>query len=272
MNVLFIGGGNMGRALVGGLLAQGSARDGLVVVEPDAAARIRLETDFGIRTVPAAAGDLVARADLILFAVKPQHLRLAACALAPHLAGQLVLSIAAGIRLADLSRWLGGHQRLVRAMPNTPALIRRGISGLFAHPGVDDAGRRSAEDILGAVGETMWCVREEQLDAVTAVSGSGPAYFFYFLEAMIEAGQELGFSPGEARRLAYATAGGAAALAAQAVESPAVLRAQVTSKGGTTAAAIAELEQRAVKAAFVAAIRAAAARAAQLGDELGRDD
>jgi pyrroline-5-carboxylate reductase len=143
---------------------------------------------------------------------------------------------------------------------------------LFAHPGVDDAGRRSAEDILGAVGETMWCVREEQLDAVTAVSGSGPAYFFYFLEAMIEAGQELGFSPGEARRLAYATAGGAAALAAQAVESPAVLRAQVTSKGGTTAAAIAELEQRAVKAAFVAAIRAAAARAAQLGDELGRDD
>lgn len=271
MNVLFIGGGNMGRALVGGLLAQGRARSGLVVVEPDATARARLQDDFGIRAAPAATGELVAGAGLVLFAVKPQHLREAARGLAPHLAGQLVLSIAAGIRLEDLSRWLAGHQRLIRAMPNTPALIRRGISGLFAHPSVDDAGRRSAEDILGAVGETMWCAREDQLDAVTAMSGSGPAYVFYFLEAMIEAGEDLGFSTDQARRLAYATAGGAAALAAQAAEPPAVLRAQVTSKGGTTAAAIAELERRAVKAAFVAAIRAAAARAAELGDELGKD-
>ena len=185
--------------------------------------------------------------------------------------GQLVISIAAGVRLNDLSRWLGGHTCLVRVMPNTPAMIRRGIAGLFAHPGVGEAECKKAEVILNAVGETMWCDREEQLDAITAVSGSGPAYVFYFLEALIEAGRDLGFSPDQARRLAYATAGGAVALAEQSTEPPAALRMQVTSKGGTTEAALAVLEQRAVKAAFIVAIRAAEARAVELGDVLGRD-
>jgi pyrroline-5-carboxylate reductase len=272
MNVLFVGGGNMGRALVGGLLAQGRAHDAIAVVETDAAARARVQVEFGLQVAATITGEAAARAGTIVLAVKPQHLRQAAQALAPHLAGQLVISIAAGVRLADLARWLGGHTCLVRAMPNTPAMIRRGIAGLFAHPSVGSAQRTNAQDILDAVGETIWCAREEQLDAITAMSGSGPAYVFYFLEAMIEAGQDIGFSLEQGRRLAYATAGGAIALAAQSAEPPAVLRAQVTSKGGTTEAAVAVLEHCAVKAAFVAAIRAAEARAAELGDILGKDD
>ncbi len=272
MNVLFIGGGNMGRALIGGLLAQGRAPDTIAVVEVDAAARTRLQTEFAVRTEAAIERGIVARAASIVLAVKPQHLRQTALALASHLDAQLVISIAAGIRIADLSRWLGGHTRIVRVMPNTPALIRRGIAGLFADPSVAALERNQAEEILNAVGETLWCEREEQLDAVTAVSGSGPAYVFLFLEALIEAGRALGFDDEQARRLAYATAGGAAALAAQSADPPATLRAQVTSKGGTTEAAVAVLEQRAVKAAFVAAIRAADARAKELGDSLGKDN
>ena len=271
MKVLFIGGGNMGRALIGGLLAQGTGPGELAVIELDAAARARLEADFRVRSAAAISDDLANWAEIILLAVKPQNLRETARSLAPHLAGQLVISIAAGIRMADLSRWLGGHARLVRVMPNTPAMIRRGIAGLFAHPSVEDAGRRSAADILDAVGETMWCEREDQLDAVTAISGSGPAYVFYFLEALIEAGESLGFTAEQARRLAYATASGAVALAEQSAEPPAVLRAQVTSKGGTTAAALAVLGERAVKEAFIAAVSAADARAVELGDVLGKD-
>lgn len=272
MNVLFIGGGNMGRALVGGLLAQGCARDAIGVVEVDAAARARLLSECGVHAASGIGSDLTVSAGTIVLAVKPQHLRQTAQSLAPHLAGQLVISIAAGIRLADLTRWLDGHTHLVRAMPNIPAVIQRGITGLFAHPAVGDIERKSAEDILNAVGATLWCEREEQLDAVTAVSGSGPAYVFYFLEALMEAGKNLGFSPDQARRLAYATAGGAIALAEQSADPPAVLRAHVTSRGGTTEAAVAVLEERAVKAAFIAAIRAARARATELGDVLGQDN
>lgn len=271
MNVLFIGGGNMGRALVGGLLAQGRTPGTIAVVEVDPAASIRLQTEFGIRAEPAIGGENVARAGIIVLAIKPQQLRQAALALAPHLGAQLVISIAAGIRIVDLSRWLGGYSRIVRVMPNTPALIRRGIAGLFAHPSLEAIERKQAEEILDAVGETLWCEREEQLDAITAISGSGPAYVFLFLEALIEAGRDLGFSPEQARRLAYATVGGATALGEQSAAAPAALRAQVTSKGGTTEAAVAVLEQRAVKAALVAAIRAADARAKELGDLLGKD-
>ena len=271
MNVLFIGGGNMGRALAGGLLAQGRAPDTIAVVEVDAAAGLRLQSEIQIRVDAAIDRENVARAGIIVLAIKPQHLREAARLLAPHLGEQLVLSIAAGIRIADLSRWLGGYSRIVRAMPNTPALIRRGIAGLFAHPSVEAPGRKQATEVLDAVGETLWCEREEQLDAITAVSGSGPAYVFYFLEALIEAGCELGFSPEQARRLAYATTGGATALGAQSAHPPAALRAQVTSKGGTTEAAVAVLEARSVKAALVAAVRAADARAKELGDLLGND-
>jgi pyrroline-5-carboxylate reductase len=156
-------------------------------------------------------------------------------------------------------------------MPNTPALVRRGITGLFAQPEVDDDGRRAAERVLAAVGETLWCRDERQLDAITAVSGSGPAYLFHYLESMIAAAEDLGFAADEARRLAYATASGAIALAERSSESPAVLRAQVTSKGGTTAAALAILEARDVAGAYREAVRAADARAAQLGDQFGGD-
>lgn len=272
MNILFIGGGNMGRALLGGLLAQGRARESMAVVEQDGAARARLQTEFGVDTASEINREVTARSGTIVLAVKPQHLRRAALSLAPHLTAQLVISIAAGIRLADLARWLGGHTRLVRVMPNTPAMIRRGIAGLFACPGVGEVERGDAQDILGAVGETMWCEREEQLDAVTALSGSGPAYVFYLLEALTEAGRTLGFSPDQSRRLAYATAGGAVALAEQSAEPAAALRAQVTSKGGTTEAAMAVLEKHTVKAAFIAAIHAAEIRAQELGDILGKDD
>ena len=271
MSVLFIGGGNMGRALIGGLLAQGRKPETMTAVELDPAARARLQSDFGVAAVPEIGSDVTSRAAIILLAVKPQHLRQAAQSLAPCLDGQLVISIVAGIRLADLGRWLGGHTRLVRAMPNMPAMIRRGIAGLFAHPAVGEVARKSAEAILSAVGEVLWCEREAQLDAITALSGSGPAYVFYFLEALIEAGVALGFSPEQARRLAHATAGGAVALADQSAEPPSVLRAQVTSKAGTTEAAVSILDARAVKSAIVDAIRAADARATELGDILGKD-
>lgn len=271
VKTVFIGGGNMGRALVGGLLAQGHKAGDLTVVELDAAARARLHGEFGVSATETLAAGTAAGADVIVLAVKPQGLRSAAAVLAPVLAAQLIVSIAAGIRIADLSRWLGGYARIVRAMPNTPALLRLGIAGLFADAAVTPAERERAEAILGAVGQTLWCDREQQLDAVTAVSGSGPAYVFYLLEAMMEAAEKLGFSPAQARQLAYSTAAGATALAAHSTDPAAKLRAQVTSKGGTTEAAIAVLDREGVRVAVVAAILAADARATELGDVLGKD-
>jgi pyrroline-5-carboxylate reductase len=189
--------------------------------------------------------------------------------LATLLKRQVVLTIAAGIRLSDLSRWLLGYRRLVRAMPNTPALIGAGIAGLYALPGVDSEGRARAAGVLEAVGGILWCELEEALDAVTAVSGSGPAYVFYFLEALDAAAREVGFTPAEARRLAFATFSGAIRLAEQSDSEPAILRAQVTSKGGTTESAIAALDEARVKAAVVAAVKAAAERAKDLGERFG---
>jgi len=269
--VVFVGGGNMGRALAGGLVAQGTAREALAIIDVDAAARERIMAELGIRADGQPTKELISAAHVLVLAVKPQHMRATAAALRTMIAGQLVLSIAAGIRIADLSRWLGGHARIVRAMPNTPALVRRGITGLCAGPGVDDDGRRAAERVLAAVGETLWCKSERQLDAITAVSASGPAYLFHYLEAMIAAAEALGFESAEARRLAYATASGAIALAEASSDSPAVLRAQVTSKGGTTEAALAVLGARDVAGAYREAIRAADARAAELGDQFGHD-
>jgi pyrroline-5-carboxylate reductase len=176
-----------------------------------------------------------------------------------------VLTIAAGIRLADLARWLDGCPRLVRAMPNTPALVGQGISGACALPGVDAAGRAQATAVLEAGGEVLWVDDEAMLDAITGVSGSGPAYVFYFLEALEAAARAQGFAPADARRLAYATFDGAVALAHASAEDPATLRAQVTSKGGTTERGIATLEGAGVRAAVVAAVAAATARAAELG-------
>jgi len=275
MATAFIGGGSMATALIGGMLARGAAAPGFRVVEPAAEAQARLVARHpGIAMFAECTRDAVAGAGLVVLAVKPQQMRAAAHALAPHLAGApgtVVLSIAAGIRLADLARWLGGRGRLVRAMPNTPALLGRGISGVFAPPDVDGAGRALASSVLEAAGEQVWVADEAMLDAITGVSGSGPAYVFYFLEALEEAARDLGFTPADARRLAYATFAGAVALAQASSDEPAVLRAQVTSKGGTTERALSSLEADAVKAKIVTAVKAAALRAGELGDAFGRD-
>ena len=275
MKATFIGGGNMATALIGGMLARGAAIADLRVVEPSADARARLTaTNAGIALFDRCTRDAVTGASLVVLAVKPQQMRDAARALAPSLAGTqtpVVLSIAAGIRLADLSRWLAGHRRIVRAMPNTPALVGKGISGVFAAPEVDETGRAVAASVLEAAGELVWVDDEAMLDAVTGVSGSGPAYVFYFLEALEAAARDLGFAPADARRLAYATFAGAMALAQASPLDPAALRAQVTSKGGTTERALASMESAAVKAKIVAAVKAAAIWARELGDGFGGD-
>jgi pyrroline-5-carboxylate reductase len=270
MNIRFIGGGNMARALVGGLITRGHASATLSVVEIDAESRKLLATRFGIATFAAAEPAAVANADVVVLAIKPQQMRGVARELVPLLKRQLVLTIAAGIRLADLSRWLLGYQRLVRAMPNTPALVGAGMAGLYAMSAVDAEGKAHATAILEAVGQVIWCRRESDLDLITAVSGSGPAYVFYFLEAVDRAANELGIDAQEARRLVYATFTGALRLAEQSSTPPADLRAQVTSKGGTTEKALGVMEHAGVKLAIVAAVKAAAERSRELGDELGR--
>jgi len=273
LTTTFIGGGNMASALIGGRIAAGARAQDIRVVEPLAAQRESLSARFaGLGLFEALSAEAVGGADLVVLAVKPQQIRNVARALAPHVEGVgAVLSIAAGIRTGDLSRWLGGYARIVRAMPNTPALVGAGISGAFASAQVDAEGRALAGRVLEAVGAVIWVDREDMLDAVTGVSGSGPAYAFYFLEGLEDAARELGFSDENARKLAYATFAGAIKLAQASDDSPGTLRAQVTSKGGTTERALRMLEEHGVKATFVAAVKAAAARAKELGDELGSD-
>jgi pyrroline-5-carboxylate reductase len=269
MRITFIGGGNMASAIIGGLLQRSWDKAGLAVVEIVPAVREKLERDFGVRTF-AAIDNAALDTDCVLLAIKPQQMREVAAQLAPLVSGKLVVSIAAGIRGSDLSRWLGGHPRIVRVMPNTPALVLAGVSGLYALPAVSGDDRKAAEAILGAVGECVWVEKEADIDAVTAVSGSGPAYVFYFIEALQAAARELGMSEAASRQLAIATFTGAAKLAAQSTEDTATLRARVTSKGGTTERAIASMEGDAIKAAIVRAVKAADARSRELGDELGR--
>lgn len=270
LRISFLGGGNMAAALIGGLLERGFAAADLQVVDvlPDNCAR--LSARFDVRAITAV-DDAFLTCDLLMLAVKPQQMRAAVAPLAGRLANHLVVSIAAGLRIADISRWLGGHRRLVRAMPNTPALIGAGVTGLCADASVDGAGREAAARVLAAVGSVVWITDEAMMDAVTAVSGSGPAYVFHFIEALEAAGRSLGFDEATARELAIGTALGAARLAAEADESPGVLRERVTSKGGTTAAALASMEASGVFEAIVRAVHAAAVRGRELGDELGRD-
>jgi pyrroline-5-carboxylate reductase len=269
MKIAFIGSGNMAAALIGGLIKRGASAADLYAINPGEAARARAAQQFGIRT-GAAADATLARYDIIVLAVKPQVVKSVAQALAPWLAAhQLVISIVAGIRIADLSRWLGAHARIVRTMPNTPALIGMGATGLFAAEGVDDAGRALASDVLGAVGQTVWVDDEAKIDAVTAISGSGPAYVFYVIEALEEAAQRLGLDAQQGRALVLATLAGATQLALQSNESPSVLRERVTSKGGTTAAALASFDASDVKEAIVRGALAAHARAKEMGDEMG---
>lgn len=259
----FIGGGNMALAILGGLRRGGVPASRLLVVEPVAAQRERLRAELGIEALEAA-GAALAAAEVVVWAVKPQVFAEAAAPCAPHVGAALQLSIMAGVRSTAIVAATGSAQ-VVRAMPNTPALIGRGIAGLYALDSVSDAQRALVQAVLAPTGELVWVAREEDLDAVTALSGSGPAYVFYFLEAMIEAGTQMGLTPAQARELAQQTFAGAAALAAQSEESPETLRARVTSKGGTTHAAITALDEAGVKVAFVRALHAARQRAEELG-------
>jgi pyrroline-5-carboxylate reductase len=272
MNISFVGGGNMATALIGGLVGKGAAAREFRVVEPLATQHAKLVEQFsGIGIFGEVTSGAVDGADLVVMAVKPQHMQEAATALAPYIAGvPVVLSIAAGTRIADLSRWLGGYPRIARAMPNTPALVGAGISGVFAPIEVSAAGRKLAGRVLEAAGAVVWVDREDLLDAVTGVSGSGPAYVFYFLEGLEQAARELGFSSADARKLAYTTFAGAVKLAEASDLEPAILRAQVTSKGGTTERALTLMEADGVKAKFIAAVKAAASRARELGDASGK--
>jgi len=266
MNICFIGGGNMATALIGGLLGKGFAAHKIDVVEISADGRARLEGDFSVRTHEAVEHG-IRDSQIIVLAVKPQQMREVAQQFASLLNGHLLISIAAGIRAADLARW-SGSRAVVRAMPNTPALIQSGITGLFALPEVSAAQRDQAQHILAAVGETLWLRDETMLDAVTAISGSGPAYVFYFIEALQQAARELGFDEEDARRLGLATFLGASKLASSSEEDVSVLRARVTSKNGTTERALLSMDANQVATHIAQAAYAAAARARELGDEL----
>jgi pyrroline-5-carboxylate reductase len=267
-HIAFIGGGNMASAIIGGLIRQGMKPEQITVVEPFADTAAKLLNDFGISALPAA-GPALAQADLVVWAVKPQVFSEAAAPVMPHTRGALHLSVAAGIRTDSICRWVG-TDRVVRCMPNTPALVGQGITGLFACPSVTNADKALVEQVIRTTGQYLWVQQESHLDAVTALSGSGPAYVFYFLEAMTQAGVGMGLSAEQAYQLAVATFSGASSLAAASTESPEVLRQRVTSKGGTTYAAITSLDDSGVKASFVTAMQAAEVRARELGDEFGK--
>ena len=270
-SIAFIGGGNMATALIGGLVRAGRAPTSILAIDPGEAQRAKLQAEFGVQVRPAADATL-AGTGLVVWAVKPQLFAEAAAPCAPHLAGALHLSVMAGIRSDAIARAMGlapDAARIVRSMPNTPALIGRGIAGLYATPAVRADQRALVEQVLSPTGQTLWVDAEADLDAVTALSGSGPAYVFYVIEAMVAAGVALGLPADQAKRLALATLDGATALAAQSDEPPDVLRERVTSKGGTTHAALQSLQADGVAPAFVKAIEAAARRARELGDEFG---
>ena len=270
MKIVFLGGGNMANALIGGMLKQGFAASDIDVIDPGADARNKLAATYAVNCHESAK-TVAASMDILILAVKPQQMKEAVAPLAGQIGDALVISIAAGLDMAALSRWLGGTRRIVRCMPNTPALIGAGITGLCALPEVSAAQRAAADRVLKAVGTTVWIDDEAKIDGVTAISGSGPAYVFLFIEALQQAAAELGFTPEQGRQLAIETVQGAAALAAQSDEPAATLRERVTSKGGTTAAALQVMAERGVKEGIVAGCHAAAARGAELGKILGAD-
>jgi len=270
MKIAFLGGGNMAGALIGGLIAKGQDPRSISVTEMSPAARERLGTRYPIHlsTAPDAA---MQAADVLVLAVKPQDMKRALASISGFSKEKLVISVAAGITLEALSRWLGGHRRIVRCMPNTPGLIGAGISGLFASPEVDSSERQKAEKILGSVGEVVWLAEERLLDPVTAVSASGPAYVFWFIEQLAASAVKLGIPEADALKLAKHTVLGAARLAASSQEPPSELRRQVTSKGGTTQAALEVFEQEKLAERMMKALEAASRRGAALGEELGKD-
>ena len=264
--VAFVGGGQMAGSLIGGLVAAGHAAARIRVAEPDTGRADWLRRVHGV-IVSARAAEVAAGADALVLAVKPQVMRDAVAGLEPA-ASTTVVSIAAGIRVASLRAWLGDAAPVVRCMPNTPALLRFGVTGLFAPTGTPERSRALAEKVLGAVGQTCWVPDEAQLDAVTALSGCGPAYYFLLTEALRDAGRTLGLDATTAKLLAERTLIGAGRMAESAGQDVAELRANVTSKGGTTEAAIAHLEGHGLRALFLDALRAAERRGRELGDAL----
>jgi pyrroline-5-carboxylate reductase len=266
--IAFIGGGNMASAIIGGLIQKGTPAHNILVVEPFEETRTRLKTQFGIAAISAPDASL-ARAGLVVWAVKPQTFKDAAHQARAFTAGALHLSVAAGIRSDSMAAWLQS-ERIIRCMPNTPALIGKGMTALVARAGVSEADQQWASEVIATTGQHLWLEREEQLDAVTAISGSGPAYMFYFMEAMTDAGAEMGLTREQAYQLAVATFIGAGELARASTEPPEVLRSRVTSKGGTTYAAITAMDESGIKARFAKALHAARDRAQEMGDEFGK--
>ena len=270
INVVFIGGGNMADALIGGLLKSGIEANQIRAVEVDGVARRRLSDKYRIECLAEARG-AIRPGEVVVFAVKPQQMKEAARFSGLKDNANLVISIAAGVTLASLSRWLGGHTKLVRAMPNTPALIGAGMTGLYALSGVSEAEKKQAQTILAAVGATAWIPEESLMDALTAVSGSGPAYVFWFIEQLAAAAQSLGLNQETSKRLAIETVLGSARLAAQSADPPAVLRERVTSKGGTTEAALKAFDEQKLAERFLRAVEAARDRGIELGALLEKE-
>ena len=265
--LVFIGGGNMASAIIGGLIKQGTPANRIMVVEPFEEARQRLQAQFGVRVLPVADATL-AEAGLVIWAVKPQTFKEAAQQTRNFCTQALHLSVAAGIRSDSIAAWLG-TERVVRAMPNTPALVGLGQTGLFARAAVTAADQAWIEQVVATTGALLWVKDEPLLDAVTALSGSGPAYVFFFIEAMVEAGVKMGLTAAQATQLAIGTFEGASQLAKTANEPPSVLRERVTSKGGTTYAALTSMQNAHVGELFQTALKAAQQRAHELGNEFG---
>ena len=267
-NIAFIGGGNMASAIIGGLLKRGAPAASIQVVEPLDEQRQKLKEQFGVQ-LHAAPGAQLASAALVVWAIKPQIFKDAALQTRFHTKTALHLSVAAGITSSSIAHWLN-TDHVVRAMPNTPAIIGKGMTALYGRPAVSDAGRTLVDRVIKTTGQRLWLDDEDQLDVVTALSGSGPAYVFYFIEAMIEAGVSMGLKREQAHQLAVGTFVGSAALAKASTEPIEILRSRVTSKGGTTYAAITSMEQSEVKTLFMRAMQAARQRAKEMGDEFGK--
>lgn len=266
MKIVFIGGGNMAMALVSGLLEKGKKPGDLLVVDISEEARKKFEA-IGINT-SAVFSDSNFNPDIVMLAVKPQHLKEVIRSSGSSLKKSLIVSIVAGIPVASIAEWLGGHERLIRVMPNTPALIRAGVSGMYNASKIP-GDRELAETVMACVGQYIWCDSESLIDAVTAVSGSGPAYVFYFIEALEAAALELGLDRDAAKLLALETFLGASRLAARSKDSPSVLRDRVTSKGGTTAAALSSFEGDRLREMIVKGVRRANDRSAELAQYFG---
>jgi pyrroline-5-carboxylate reductase len=272
LNIVFIGGGNMGQALVTGLLDSGWMADNIAIVDNDQSLIKKLNETFPDCHVYTQSEAALNLADVVILAVKPQAMKMACEQIAAQcqVKRPLIISIAAGVLIDSIDTWLGGELPIIRCMPNTPALVQAGATGLYANTEVSIEQRQLAFDVLSSVGTALWIETEVLLDAVTAVSGSGPAYFFYLIEAMMEAGQSLGLSEEQSRVLTVATAAGAAKLISKSDQSAKELRLAVTSKGGTTEAAINTLQQHDMENIIQTAIKKAAEKAQQLAADAGQ--